>query len=132
MAVEDAMVIAECLADAKDTQDVPSLLHLYEELRKDRTRIITDGARANVDIWHLPDGPEQEVRDNKLISATNDPGEEVAEVESQRHPNSWNDPTFQPWLFGFDAVADANAPEVIFADPVADSVQVQHRLGHRD
>ena len=111
MAVEDAVIIAECLSAASEAQDVPPLLRLYERLRKERAKIITKGARANVDIWHLPDGPEQELRDLTLAS-TDDSVDKGARMGPQAYPNSWNDPIFQPWLFGFDALADVGTSKM--------------------
>ncbi|MCJ1305712.1 hypothetical protein MMC08_008528 [Hypocenomyce scalaris] len=108
MAIEDGVVLAECLSSACPLDNVPGLLKIYETLRMDRVHIITECARETTHIWHLPNGPEQEARDANLQhvaeTATPDgkPGIRV-------NPNSWSDPSFQPWLFGFDAVTDAKA-----------------------
>jgi salicylate hydroxylase len=120
MAIEDAVVLAECLSSAQSLSDIPQLLRLYEQLRMDRVHIVTDGARETVLTWHLPDGPEQQARDAKLLkSAPAKPPEKPSGEQSglgagatvkvtAENPNSWSDPLFQPWLFGFDAVADVS------------------------
>lgn len=110
MAIEDAVVLAECLSTARNTHDVPMLLHLYEQLRKDRVTMIQEGSQETIRTWHLPDGPQQRARDCKLQSTINmvddGPVFETRTRSSQQFPNSWNDPVFQPWLFGFDAIAN--------------------------
>ena len=52
MALEDAWVLAACLADG-------SGLARYEALRKPRTTRITAAARANADNYHLAPGPKR-------------------------------------------------------------------------
>lgn len=109
MAIEDAVVLAECLSSAVFLDDISQLLRLYERLRMDRVHIITNGARETVYVWHLPDGPEQEARDAKLL----EPAEKLplprgGEPGVKVNPNSWSDPSFQLWLFGFDAAADVS------------------------
>lgn len=108
MAIEDAVVIAECLAATTSWKDISRLLNLYEKLRKPRVRIITRGARKTVDIWHLPDGPEQEARDAKLEvdQVVQEPAGLPSEITE--NPNFWSDASFQPWLLGFDARADVS------------------------
>lgn len=108
MAIEDAVVLAECLSVADSPQNITSSLRLYQSLRMDRVQIIAEGARETVHVWHLPDGPEQEARDGKLSR----PASAAVEVRpgAKTNPNSWSDPVFQPWLFGFDAVADVRLP----------------------
>ena len=49
MAIEDAWVLAKCLADSKD---VPDTLKTYETLRRPRTSKVQTGARANARTFH--------------------------------------------------------------------------------
>jgi salicylate hydroxylase len=66
-AIEDAAVLAQCLADGRD--DPPRALRRYEILRIPRTRRLQDASHARSDIHHLPDGTEQRARDKSLADA---------------------------------------------------------------
>jgi salicylate hydroxylase len=59
MAIEDAAVLGECVADA---DDVPSALERYEGLRKRRTAGVQRGSRRNAALYHLS-GPKAWLRD---------------------------------------------------------------------
>lgn len=52
MAIEDAAVLAECVAGVGRTQ-IPEALKRYETLRKPRTTAIQTGSRANAGLYHL-------------------------------------------------------------------------------
>ncbi|WP_333806660.1 FAD-dependent monooxygenase [Phenylobacterium sp.] len=52
MAIEDAAVLAACLA-GKTCEDVPEALQRYEALRRPRTAGIQAGSRRNATIYHL-------------------------------------------------------------------------------
>lgn len=60
-AVEDAAVLARCLADGID--DPAAALGRYERLRVPRTERIQTVSHARSHLNHLPDGPEQRARD---------------------------------------------------------------------
>ncbi|TVZ06571.1 salicylate 1-monooxygenase [Trebonia kvetii] len=66
-AVEDAAVLARCLAE--DTQAPPQALQRYESLRIARTTRLQQVSHARAHVNHLPDGPEQEARDQSLAAA---------------------------------------------------------------
>lgn len=105
MAVEDAVTLAECLRRASSPEDIPCLMRLYERFRMDRCYTILDGARNNGAIWHLPDGEEQRIRDERMKSCSL-----PREGYNGDNPNKWSDPKFQPWMFGFDAREDVHTP----------------------
>jgi salicylate hydroxylase len=64
-AVEDAMDLAVCLAGARlDT--VPAALRRYQSLRAPRTAGIQRRSRDSAAGLHLPDGPEQQARDEAM------------------------------------------------------------------
>jgi len=70
-AVEDAAVLARCLADA--TADaVPERLERYEALRKPRATKVQKGSFANATTYHLPDGPAQRARDLRYTALSNE------------------------------------------------------------
>ncbi len=82
-AVEDAAVLAGCLADGLD--DPVRALHRYEALRMPRTSRLQQASHARSDINHLPDGPQQRARDKSL--AEGDPL------------------TASGWIYGYDPEA---------------------------
>ncbi len=54
MAIEDAAVLAHCLAaGGRSGRDVPERLLAYEALRRARTRRIQAGSRRNAKVFHL-------------------------------------------------------------------------------
>jgi 2-polyprenyl-6-methoxyphenol hydroxylase-like FAD-dependent oxidoreductase len=60
-AVEDAAVLARCLADGVDNP--AAALKRYEELRIPRTTRLQSVSHGRAHLNHLPDGPEQRERD---------------------------------------------------------------------
>jgi salicylate hydroxylase len=61
--IEDAIVLADCLAAADATGDLPSALRRYAERRRTRTARVQRWSRRAADLMHLPDGPEIAERD---------------------------------------------------------------------
>jgi salicylate hydroxylase len=66
-ALEDAAVLARCLAD--DPQAPALALRRYEALRIERTTRLQEVSHARARVNHLPDGPEQRARDAALAAA---------------------------------------------------------------
>jgi salicylate hydroxylase len=60
-AIEDAAVLARCLAE--DLDNPSAALRRYEGLRIPRTTRLQTVSHARSEINHLPDGPEQRARD---------------------------------------------------------------------
>ena len=58
--IEDAIVLADCLAGA---DDIAPALRAYEERRRNRTARVQRWSRRAVDLMHLPDGPQIAPRD---------------------------------------------------------------------
>ncbi len=85
--IEDAAVIARCLADG-DSADVNAALRRYEEIRKPRATRCQAGSRSNKDFFHLHDGEAQLKRDADIAHASNLPSSQSA------------------WLYGHDAEAE--------------------------
>jgi salicylate hydroxylase len=67
--IEDAIVLADCLADAQATGDVPSALARYTNLRRGRTAAVQRLSRRTADLLHMPDGPEIADRDALFAGA---------------------------------------------------------------
>ena len=62
-AIEDAVVLADCLRQA---DDVPTALHRYEKLRSPRTSRIQLDSRESAEVFHLGDGDRQLERDRDM------------------------------------------------------------------
>lgn len=88
-AVEDAVVLADCLKDA-DAGSAGDALLRYESIRRPRASKVQEMSRGREVQNHLPDGPEQEQRDAGFASG--DPLRQSA------------------WLYGHDLKADLQAP----------------------
>lgn len=91
-AIEDAAVLARCLAD--DLDDPPRALRRYETLRIPRASRLQKVSHARSLINHLPDGSEQQARDKSFADADPlvangwiydyDPDDAVAETIGRR------------------------------------------------
>lgn len=66
-AVEDAAALARCLAE--DAQAPARALRRYQSLRIGRTTRLQEVSHARAHVNHLPDGPEQQARDQTLAAA---------------------------------------------------------------
>lgn len=118
-AVEDGAVLGLLLGHIKSKEQIPKALKMYEKLRKARGEAIVKETFKQVrcDLrhqnpsrialadapflaqrhdFHMPDGPEQETRDNLFLSML---GKEV----KGPFPSRWTCPEVQPWLYGYDA-----------------------------
>lgn len=67
---EDGAVLAR-LVDS-GSMDIPEILRAYTGIRLPRVRKIQDLAKRNSELFHLPDGPEQEARDARFSTARGD------------------------------------------------------------
>ena len=65
-AVEDAFVLAECLASAR--ADVLGALGRYESIRMARAEELQESSHAAANVFYLPDGAEQRARDASYAS----------------------------------------------------------------
>jgi len=65
--VEDAVVLAACLADA-GSSPLAEALERYERLRRGRTRKVQYASISAADVLHLPDGDNADQRNARLGS----------------------------------------------------------------
>ncbi|HSR98719.1 MAG TPA: FAD-dependent monooxygenase [Kofleriaceae bacterium] len=86
-ALEDAAVLAACLADRADAPC--EALQRYERIRRPRATHVQLMSRGRELENHLPDGPDQEARDARLVGG-----------QPLRH---------NAWLYGHDVDADLAA-----------------------
>jgi salicylate hydroxylase len=63
MAVEDAAALAIAVSSNLSIEDA---LKAYEKVRLPRTTAISAGADNNRNIFHMPDGPGQQARDEMV------------------------------------------------------------------
>ncbi|KAH7268143.1 hypothetical protein B0J15DRAFT_510067 [Fusarium solani] len=97
-------------AHAMSLSDLPEYLEAYEEIRKPRAERVQKGTRDSSLIWHMHDGPEQEVRDKAFSYMDLDTRDEQFEEELEKaNPNSLSGKKFQQWLFGYDVFSATNA-----------------------
>jgi len=66
-AIEDGAALASLLKAMPD--DVPAALRRYEEIRKPRATRLQQASSANRTRFHLPDGPEQQARDQAMATS---------------------------------------------------------------
>lgn len=64
-AVEDAFVLAECLAA---DPDVVSAFRRYERIRMGRAEDLQESSSAAADVFYLPDGDAQRARDARYVT----------------------------------------------------------------
>lgn len=107
MAFEDGAVLGECLSrlpnDPKIAKNSPEFLEakrhalsVFQECRKQRTKMVVERGNIQQYLYHLHDGPEQEERDQKMQMIPTPEGEALA----------WRDPGLAPKLLGYDHIAD--------------------------
>ena len=68
--LEDGATLTACLE--QDAPDVPAALRRYEALRLPRASRIQRMSTENKTRFHLPDGPEQQARDERMATGSTD------------------------------------------------------------
>ena len=106
MSIEDGAALAECLErTCGDRNLIPRALRAFESIRKPRCEIVQEASRGTGHMWHMPDGPEQQRRDQAMMDSLE------GRRTRARNPNHWSDEQFQPWLFGYDTFREVYAAE---------------------
>jgi salicylate hydroxylase len=70
--IEDAIVLADCLADVDDAGGLTAALRRYTERRRKRTLAVQWLSRRTADLMHLPDGPAIARRDASFADLYSD------------------------------------------------------------
>lgn len=94
-AIEDAAVL-QCVL-TKSSTDVTQAIEVYEQVRKARGEAVQASAAITRKALHLPDGPEQRERDQKIRDASSGKG---------NNPDLWADKEFQQFIWGTDIMRD--------------------------
>lgn len=100
--MEDGAVLGNVLAALETKSQLPEALHLYERLRKKRGEAIVRETFAQRRDFHMYDGPEQQARDELMLSKL---GQQI----DCKFPSRWQCPLVQPWLYGYDAQKETAA-----------------------
>lgn len=69
MAIEDAAVLGNLLSRISYLSQLRPLLETYQELRHSRVTVAQESSRLNRYTYNLPDGPEQQERDDNMRRA---------------------------------------------------------------
>ncbi|KAF9893931.1 hypothetical protein FE257_008902 [Aspergillus nanangensis] len=103
--LEDGAVLGGLLGHMTSKAQLPQILRLYESLRKSRGEAIVRETFKQRNDFHMPDGPDQEKRDEVFRSQL---GKDIKGA----FPSRWTCPEVQPWLYGYDAIQEVeNAVE---------------------
>ena len=70
--IEDAIVLADELAEVAGTADLASALHYFTERRRQRTVAVQWLSRRTADLMHVPDGPVIARRDASFTDLYSD------------------------------------------------------------
>ena len=95
--IEDAAALSALFARLKYKSQIPDLLTVYEGLRKPRALELQRRSLHMRVIYGMYDGDEQVKRDRHLTQSEPFEG----------YPVAWMDPTFQKWMYTYDAAAEA-------------------------
>ncbi|EYE97466.1 putative monooxygenase [Aspergillus ruber CBS 135680] len=98
--LEDGAVLGHLLGHMKNKSQLPEILRLYESVRKSRGEAIVRETFKQRHDFHMPDGEEQQKRDQIFLSQL---GKEI----NGAFPSRWTCPEVQPWLYGYDAIQEA-------------------------
>lgn len=109
MSFEDGAVLGECLSRLPNSPGISKTsvefltakqhaLSIFQECRKQRTKMIVERGNIQQYLYHLHDGTEQEERDRKMRMVPTPEGEALA----------WRDPGLAPKLLGYDHIADVS------------------------
>lgn len=96
MAVEDGAALAAILHEISSRSDLRMAINLFEKVRMQRSYQMQEASLLNSKLWHLPDGPLQQARDEAMRN-------EVEGKPFVDSPNQWSDPVTQDWAYGYDA-----------------------------
>lgn len=100
--MEDGAVLGNVLAALESKSQLPEALRLYERLRKKRGEAIVRETFAQRSDFHMYDGPEQQARDDLMLS-------QLGKTIDCKFPSRWQCPEAQPWLYGYDAQEETAA-----------------------
>ncbi|XXG95714.1 hypothetical protein Hte_001984 [Hypoxylon texense] len=99
--LEDGAVLGRLLRYVTSREKLAPALEMYQQLRKARGEAIAKEALGQRDSFHMPDGPLQEQRDAVFLAS-------LGKEPTPDFPSRWTCPSVQPWLYGYNAVVEAD------------------------
>ncbi|KAH8674140.1 hypothetical protein BX600DRAFT_509332 [Xylariales sp. PMI_506] len=99
--LEDGAVLGTVLGKLPKRSQLATALDVFQTLRKTRGDAIASETFKQRHDFHMVNGDEQEERDRVLRLG---PG---GSEKKPYYPSRWTCPKVQPWLYGYDAVKDA-------------------------
>lgn len=103
MGTEDGAVLAECLDQARSTEEISQYLMFYEALRKPRTKTISDASTTLLAMWTMPDGEGQQQRDKRMKEMPVWQAKDWDGKPIDKVPDSLRDATYPAWVMSHDA-----------------------------
>lgn len=95
--MEDGAVLQAVLSQITSKDGIPTALKVYELIRKERAERVQNSASTTRTALHLPDGPEQQHRDEMIRKAARGEGQ---------NPDAWADTDWQKFMWGTDVMRD--------------------------
>lgn len=96
-AIEDGAFLARCIEQVVQRRmDLSSAISIYEKGRMPKAYFKQQVSFLNGAIWHLPDGPAQQARDEAMRP-------ELERKPFIRSPNLYGDPAMVLEVYGYDA-----------------------------
>ena len=110
--LEDAEVLGQCIASCESLDDLKVPAQMYEAIRRTRCERIQEIARQNAIAFSMPDGTQQQSRDEKLRQAMLALEEELGQTTNLKIPTAdmmapFPSPPVIMWLYGYDAQEEA-------------------------
>lgn len=116
--IEDAGALAFVLSKITSRAQIEGALQVFQSVRKERAEKIQASAAETRRVLHLPDGKEQQERDQTMGAArqgTEKQDEEkdgqvnvLNEIATKRNPDLWADEQWQDYVWGVDIMAEAS------------------------
>ncbi|KAM3481235.1 hypothetical protein MY8738_004587 [Beauveria namnaoensis] len=100
--IEDGVSLARMLRNT-EACGVSRAIDAWVNLRKPRAELFAQRSLNNAVLRSLPDGPQQELRDQKIKQLTKQVSQDTANVVMDMHAEQ-NSPPFQKWMKEYDVV----------------------------
>jgi len=125
-AIEDAVVLGECLRAVQKREDLPKVLQAFQEVRMPRSKQVVEWTHLQRHWNHMEDGKEQEERDALIIKqhqTTRDEKFPSGELKLCRHVIHMTDMSLNSLdqsinleLYGHDSFVSVSFPDCVSLD----------------
>lgn len=109
--IEDGVSLARMLRNTK-LCGISRAIDAWVNLRKPRAELFAQRSLNNAVLRSLPDGPKQELRDQKIRELTKQVSQDTANVVMDMHAEQ-NSPPFQKWMKEYDVVEEVSHDIII-------------------